>query len=109
MGWETTEWGIPDGTGKRTLDLHLPQVELQIYYLQAIQLEVDQCISPLLICKIGMRRVPTWKDFKWIQQHVRILNEGSEHPTRGSHLHHLILILTKFPPPPEPLSSSCFH
>lgn len=108
MGWEITEWGIPDGTGKRTLDLHLPQVELQIHDLQAIQLEVDRCISPLLICKFGIR-VPTWKDFKWIQRHVRILTEGSKHPKRGSHLHHLILILTKFPPPPEPLSSSGFH
>ena len=39
MGWEITEWGIPDGIGKRILDLHLPQVELQIHDLQAIQLE----------------------------------------------------------------------
>ena len=63
----------------------------------------------LLAYKMGTGRVPTWKDLEWVQRHVRTLPEGSEHPTRGSRLHHLFLILTKFPPPPQLLSSSYFH
>ena len=37
---------IPDGIGKRTLDLDLPQSEPQIHYLPSVQFGVDQFIFP---------------------------------------------------------------